>query len=397
MVSSASVVSLKNNSMTAPNGNNEVLILSPFFSPNIGGVETHLDDLVQELQDQSFKSYVLTYQPLMLTQKAPTTEKIGQVEIHRVEWFRKLFYKVEPYPLLDFLYLTPRLMISAIWFVFTHRSIRTIHAQGINAAFISLFLKYLFGLKLIISTHAVYEFQKEQSQTLFAKVTRFVFNKSDKIFSLLQHSKQELTKLGVSENKIEPYTYWIDLQKFIPADKSQAKQKLNWQESQTHILFIGRLIEKKGIKELLAAAALADSTYHFHIIGTGELDNYVQQHMSLNSTYHGRVPNSSLPQYLQATDIFIIPSTHEEGAGRVIMEALACGTPVIGANRGGIPEILSATVGELIAVSPENIVKALQEVRTKIINKQFTPETCRQYAIKHFSSANALPIIQSYL
>ncbi|GIW59912.1 MAG: hypothetical protein KatS3mg087_0978 [Patescibacteria group bacterium] len=383
--------------MTAVSGNNEVLILTPFFSPNIGGVETHLDDLVQELKDQPFRSYVLTYQPLMLTQKAPRIEKIGQVEIHRIEWFRQLFYKVEPYPLLDFLYLAPRLLLAALWFMLTHRSVRTVHAQGINAACIGLVLKWLFRTRLVISTHAVYEFHKDQSQSLFAKVTRFVFNKSDKIFSLLQHSKQELTKLGVSENKIEPYTYWIDLQKFTPADKNQAKQKLKWAESRTHVLFIGRLIEKKGIKELLTAAALADSVYQFHIIGTGELDNYVQQHLNANSTYHGRIANSALPQYLQAADIFIIPSTHEEGAGRVIMEALACGTPVIGANRGGIPEILDTSVGELIAVSPENIVKALQEVRSKITNQQITSPLCRQYALEHFSSANAQPILQSYL
>jgi hypothetical protein len=91
---------------------NDVLILTPFFSPNIGGVETHLDDLVDILKDKNFKSYVLTYQPLMMDIKAPSVETKGNTEIHRIEWFRKLFYLVEPYPALDFLYLTPRLFIA---------------------------------------------------------------------------------------------------------------------------------------------------------------------------------------------------------------------------------------------------------------------------------------------
>lgn len=377
---------------------NAVLILSPFFSPNTGGVETHLDDLVDVLKDKEFQSYVLTYQPLMRNINAPTNETKGNVEIHRIAWFRNLFYKLEPYPILDFLYLTPRLMLSAIWFLFTHRNIKTVHTQGINAAFIGLFLKYLFGIKLIISTHAVYEFHKAQSESLFAKVTRFVFNNSDKIFALLEHSKQELTKLGVDESKIEPYTYWIDLEKFTTADKTLAKQKLNWDQSKLHLLFIGRLIEKKGVKELIAASKISHSSLEIiHLIGSGDLDTYVQQNQSHNLIYHGRLENSELPQYLQAADLFIIPSTHEEGAGRVIMEALACGTPVIGSNRGGIPEILTQDVGELIDVSPENIVQAIQHMHQRIADEKDLSQRCRSYAQTHFSVQNAQPIVNSYL
>lgn len=380
---------------------NDVLILTPFFSPNIGGVETHLDDLVDVLKGKPFKSYVLTYQPLMSDIKASSKETIGNVEIHRIEWFRKLFYKLEPYPILDFLYLTPRLMLGALFFMLTHRNIKTVHAQGINAAFIGLFLKYLFGIKLIISTHAVYEFHKEQSESLFAKVTRFVFNKSDKIFSLLEHSKQELIKLGVDESKIEPYTYWIDLNKFTPADKTTAKQNLNWDSTKTHILFIGRLIEKKGVKELIEASKHIGTKHYtlgtyFHIIGSGDLDAYVKTNQSENLIYHGKINNADLPQYLQAADIFIIPSTHEEGAGRVIMESLACGTPVIGAKRGGIPEILSADVGELIDVSPENIVKGIMNLNNKTKTNKNMLLNCRKYAENSFSDDNAYSIIYSY-
>lgn len=362
----------------------DILILTPFFSPNIGGVETHLDDLVEELKDESFKTYILTYQPLMLKVTAPKKETRGNVEIHRIEWLRSIFYKVEPYPILDFLYLTPRLLWVTFFFLLTHSSVKVIHAQGINAAFIAVLLKPIFTLRVIISTHAVYEFQGE---SLFAKVTRWTFNKADKILSLLNHSKTELVKLGIDEKKIEPYTYWVNQEIFTPKNKNQEKQKLSWDLNQFHVLFVGRIFEKKGINELLEASELLtnDKQITIHIVGTGPLEEKVTQSSKNNKNidFIGKVKNADLPQYFQAADLFIIPSTHEEGAGRVIMEALSCGTPVIGSNRGGIPEILDLTVGELINITPQNIIDSIHSIQYKIATNQITLDMCREYAVNN--------------
>ncbi len=375
----------------------DVLILTPFFSPNIGGVETHLDDLVNVLDKQSFRSYVLTYQPLMLKITAPKIETKGNVEIHRIEWIRSLFYKVEPYPALDFLYLTPRLLWASFFFLLTHPNVKTVHAQGINAAFISVLLKPIFKVKVVISTHAVYEFQGE---SLFAKITRWTCNRADQILSLLNHSKTELVKLGVSAKKIQPYIYWVNQELFILKDKSAAKQSLHWDTNQFHVLFVGRIFEKKGINELLQAAELLKSNNQvtIHIAGTGPLEDKVKIAAQSNERldFIGKIVNTILPQYFQATDVFIIPSTHEEGAGRVIMEALSCGTPVIGSNRGGIPEILDRSVGELVDITPENIVQAIQSMQQRVTNNDQINKSCRAYAEEKFSEKNAEIIINSY-
>jgi glycosyltransferase involved in cell wall biosynthesis len=374
----------------------EVLILSPFFSPNVGGVETHLDDLVNVIKDKSFKSYVLTYQPLMTDLKAPKKEIKSNLEIHRVEWFRKLFYKFEPYPVLDFLYLTPRLFIATFFFLLRHPQVKVIHAQGINSAFIAVLLKFIFKIKVVVSTHAVYEFNGE---SLFAKVTRWTFNHADKILSLLEHSKNELVKLGVSENKIEPYTYWVDQKLFSVKEKHLAKKELNWEEQKFYVLFVARLLEKKGVLELLEAAKILEhNNIIFHIAGSGPLEEKVKEYSNKfnNIIFHGKLPNQQLPKYFQAADVFIIPSTHEEGAGRVIMEALSCGTPVIGSNRGGIPEILDQSVGELIDVTPQNIADSILKIHKRISDNQITSQSCRQYAEEKFSLKNADLIIKQY-
>ena len=95
-----------------------VLILTPFFSPNIGGVETHLDNLVSILDEKGYRVFVQTYSPIT-TENTPwkKSELIGNnIKINRYRWFGKnLFHKLENYPILDFLYLTPYLFLGLFY------------------------------------------------------------------------------------------------------------------------------------------------------------------------------------------------------------------------------------------------------------------------------------------
>src|SRR3990167_5897303 len=130
-----------------------VLILSPFFSPNIGGVETYLDDLCEYLIKQNYRIYVVTYQPLTTRCKGLKVEKKGELEIRRITWFgHNWFHKLEPYPLLEFLYLMPYLFIYTFFFLLmSHKKIDVIHAHGITVAFITKFLVKIFKKRAVMS------------------------------------------------------------------------------------------------------------------------------------------------------------------------------------------------------------------------------------------------------
>ena len=95
-----------------------VLILTPFYSPNIGGVETHLDDLVEALDKKNFRVYVQTYSPITTEGVSwkSREEKGKNISIRRYAWFGKsLFHKIEKYPLLDFLYIAPYLFFRVFF------------------------------------------------------------------------------------------------------------------------------------------------------------------------------------------------------------------------------------------------------------------------------------------
>ena len=85
-----------------------VLIISPFFSPNTGGVESHLDDLCSVLTEKGIRAYVTTYQPLTTRGRAASREERGTVSIMRLAWFgSNLFHRLERYPFFEFIYLFP--------------------------------------------------------------------------------------------------------------------------------------------------------------------------------------------------------------------------------------------------------------------------------------------------
>jgi len=364
---------------------NGVLILSPFFSPNLGGVESHLDDLVDQLNAHKIKSFVLTYSPL--TTKTPylPAEKKDYCQIIRFKWFGyQLFPKLEKYPYLDFLYLTPYLFLqSFLWLLLNKNKINIIHSQGFNAAFIGLILSKIFKKKHLCSTHAVYENIHGSSLRLTVKLLSYC----DKILCLSQKSLQQLIKWGISEKIISTYKYWINLDIFSP--KGTPKKFT--------ILFVGRLIAKKGIKIVLRSAARL-SQVDFIIVGNGPLEKYVQSFSKKykNVRYLGAIPNHNLPSIYRQASLFLIASQYPEGFGRVSMEAVASGIPVIGSNLGAIPEALDETVSILFKPTLNNFIKNIKLLSTNPKIYDQLQKNTRSYAKAHFSSTNFDIILNSY-
>ena len=204
-----------------------VLILSPFYHPNVGGVETHLQNLTYYLRKIAVSTYVVTYMPLSGRAPAKFYEKENCLEIWRAPWLKfDLFNKLEKFPLLEFLYLSPAFFILAFVFLcFKGRKIKTIHAHGLNAALVGLLLSRLFFKKIIVSIHAIYE---KPPDSFFSRLTSYVLKSVDAVLTLSGASKNELIRMGLSGDKIKVYTYWIEQEIFKVTDKKSAKEKLGW-------------------------------------------------------------------------------------------------------------------------------------------------------------------------
>ncbi|MGD9129885.1 MAG: glycosyltransferase family 4 protein [Candidatus Woesebacteria bacterium] len=345
-----------------------ILIISPFFSPNIGGVESHLDDLCKALVEKNYFVKVLTYQPLTTSLKAPSLEKKKNLTIRRLNWpGGNLFHQLDRLPaIFNFFYLTPGLFLFSLFFMLKNKKqISLIHSHGIVATLIAIILKKIFHKPVIVSTHTIYNFKKKN---FFAQIVKKIFQASDQIISLSDQSKQEIISVGVKPEKVARYCYWVDQKIFqanTAAEKIKIKTKLGLPQNFT-VLFVGRLIKIKGVELLLKIAheiegpqkknktqsqsefkklqaSAKKNKISFVFVGNGPLEKKLQAAAQKHKHifFFADLENKKLAPFYQAADVLVVPSLYQEGFGRVILEALACALPIIASDRAGIKEALS--------------------------------------------------------
>lgn len=363
-----------------------ILLISPYFSPAVGGVETHLTDLCRYLVSKKHEVFVRTYKAMGVRNRGETEEEGKFLNIHRIWWPDfNLIFKLEKYPLLKFLYLFTGLFFDCfIFMVKNSKKIDVIQSHGLIAAIIGVVLGKLFHKRVIINTHVGFRLNKG----FMTEIIKWTLLNSDKILVLTQGIKKSLIKLGITESKIDGYHYWVD-QRIFNRQKT-SKEKLGWKDKFV-VLFVGRLIEVKGVEKIFDLAKVLKDV-KFVIIGSGPLSEEIRKKSqeSRNIFFLGKVDNKDLPRYYSASDLLLIPSKiikqeYEEGIPRVMIEALSCGLPVISTRSGGILDIFLNEMGFLVGDDTVSMTKAIK----KIINYKKDPDKIRNCAERLFSSKNA--------
>lgn len=369
----------------------KILQLTAHFSPNIGGVETHLNDLVKALVKRNWIVIVLTYRPLTTRIKWKIYESGFGLSIIRIPWLPNLFYRLVSRPLFEFIYLVPGLfLVTPLILLLENPEI--IHAHGLVAGFVAVFWAKVFHKKAIISTHSIYSFPEK---SFYRNFVIWIFKNAHYCLGLSKQAVGEILSLGVDKNKVNNFTYWIDLENFTRV--KNAKSSLGW-DKKFVVLYVGRLVSEKGLEILLKAAKNWNKKINLKIVGTGPLEGLITKTALKqdNIEYLGSIMQNYLPLYYSGSDILIVPSISEEGFGRVILESLACGTPVIASNRGAISEAINKNVGELINISPESIKNSIEYFYNHNDKLANLSKKCRQFAERRYSEKNIKTIINAY-
>lgn len=377
-----------------------VLILCHCYAPNVGGVETHLSDLTRSLVARGVRADILTYQPLITKARGARLERQGCVTIRRLPWIGfGLFNKLEPYPALQFLYLFPPLALAAFFYMLSNaRRVSAVHVHGMVCSVIGRLLKAVFGCRLVVSVHAVYGWLYDLAGGgLLPRFLAWTLRGADKILCLADASRREILRLGLAEDQVGTFTYWIDQERFKPVNKAACRRQTRIPDRFT-VLFVGRLIPVKGAELLLdVARQLPDVQFAF--AGDGPLRERFEQAAKEmpNVIFLGKVNNEMLPPYYNSADLLCVPSQYEEGFGRILIEALSCGCPVVASNKGGIPEAVDSTVGVLLdPPSAENFRDAIAALHGDPARLETLRRNCRPYAERRFSERNAEVIVASY-
>lgn len=373
-----------------------ILILTPFFSPNIGGTENQLDDLVTFLDSQNYQVFVHTYSPLTTTTQWLKYESRGKnIKIWRYGWYgHDLFHRVEKYPIIDFLYLTPYLFLrTLLWLLINHKKINTIHAQGLNASLCGVIFKKLFHKKLVTSIHSVYEINP---RSLTAKLTGKILNLSDEILATSEKSLDELRSFNVCRPKMGVFIPWINLDIFKPTNKNDARKILNLEDKFT-VLFLSRLIRKKGARVLAKVARqLPDINFVFGGIGPDAEFLSKQQDKYKNIKFVGTIDHSQIPLYYSMADIYCFPTQYEEGFGKVLAESLACGTPIITSNKGAIPKVVDDSVAILADPTVAKLKSAILKLYKNPAELSRLRQNTTKFALRKYGPDNGFIISNCY-
>jgi glycosyltransferase involved in cell wall biosynthesis len=155
----------------------------------------------------------------------------------------------------------------------------------------------------------------------------------------------------------------IDLTHFTPGVADQLKRQLGWIDK-TVIGFVGKLKTGKGVLDLLDAFAQQPENTVLLLVGDGHLRDEIlarahEQGIEQRIHLTGAVQHQHTPDYYRLMDVCVLPSRTEtrwkESFGRTLVEAMACGIPVIGSSSGAIPE----TISNAGAIFPEGDIGQL--------------------------------------
>jgi glycosyltransferase involved in cell wall biosynthesis len=128
--------------------------------------------------------------------------------------------------------------------------------------------------------------------------------------------------------------------------------------------YAGRLVEEKGLTLLVEASAKLQGDFRLVFIGTGAMQESLQAQaerlgLAKQLEFVPNVPNLQMSAYLSALDVLVLPSltrpNWKEQFGRILIEAMACGVPVVGSSSGEIPQV----IGEAGLIFPEGQTEAL--------------------------------------
>lgn len=209
---------------------------------------------------------------------------------------------------------------------------------------------------------------RSQTNGLFPKILGI----QDKVFYNLLDGISPESNYLINELNLDKYTYKLlpEGARFIDTEKFRISKSM---EKRKNIIgFIGRLNYEKGILKFLNSIKLLNKyskNYDFLIIGEGPLKKNIIEKISeyemKNVKFLDWLPNDELPNHLNSLKLLVLPSNHGEGVPTIILEAMACGTPVLSTKLSGIHDlVIDSKTGFLMSNNnpkciTKNIIRAI--------------------------------------
>lgn len=317
------------------------------YPPQLGGVATYTKQLEDKLVENGHTVYILTYK-----QNAKLSSNVFMASSINIPLIRGISFIISSYFMLKK--------------IVKKYDIDIIHANYIIPPGLVCVLNKS-DAKKVITIHGS-DINILPNNKILRPLIKYVLNKSDYLYFVSEKLKDKAILLNGNKidekSKITPNT--VNVNKFKPLN---GKRKLLKDYSQPIVVFIGNLVEQKGLKYLLEAKKLSTVDYTLLIYGDGpekeSLSYYIKSN-NLKDTYlmgKTQIPEQIIPE----SDIMVLPSI-SEGASIIALESMSCGKPLISTDTGNISTIIKNDEQGMIIppANPELLKEAIEEL---VINK----------------------------
>ena len=310
------------------------------FPPHFGGVGVHIHTLSKELVRQGHEVYVITY-PHKEIKDIDGIHVIGTKGLN-IPGVRGLMFKINAK--------------RALKELIEKEDIDIIHGHYLfPAGAAAVEVGNELGIKTYVTAHGSDMFELYKKQPYMRAPIKKVLKNADGIFAVSNALRHEIIATGVTgiANKTKLSWNSVDIEKFSNKENDSFKREYKLSDKPI-VLFVGNLIKRKNEESLLEAKKIANSDYYLVIVGDGPLFKKLKK-----KAEEENIPDviftgsrNDVENIIPSCDVLVLPS-FSESFGLVLIEALACGKPVIGSNVGGITEIITKDVGML--VNPNNV------------------------------------------
>ncbi|MCU0595568.1 MAG: glycosyltransferase family 4 protein [Desulfobacterota bacterium] len=230
------------------------------------------------------------------------------------------------------------------------------------------------------------------------KMEKRVLSKALKIFVLSRYSAEQISAIHhLPQEKVVMIPAGIELDRFRVREsgKNPVRKELDIGLHKTIFFTVRNLVPRMGIENLIEAFKQSNVLREKALLligGEGFLKESLQAMvhgygLEGSVRFLGRVSEEDLPRYYQAADFFVLPTRELEGFGLVILEAMACGTPVLGTPIGAIPETVGLFDRDLLfaGTRSKDMKTKIEDVINQPAKYRFDPQACRKFVEERYS------------
>lgn len=352
----------------------KIAIFTDTFTPQVNGVAKTLDRFTQYLQKQNIAYSVF----------APhhTTEDHFVTNVNKMKSIPlKLLY-----PECRLAFPNPRFIKKEL-FQFQPDLIHV--ATPFNMGLCGMYYAKKLNIPLVGSYHTDFDaylqyYKIEFFSKMLWNYLKWFHSALQKTFVPSLETMQQLQKKGFQDLYL--WGRGVDCNLFHPHYDQDAFRKKYSITSPYILSYVGRLAPEKDIETLLTlmkqTTKKRKNDIHWLIVGDGPLAGEIKETMTENITFTGYLQGDELAEAYACSNIMVFPSPTET-FGNVVLESLACGTPVIGANAGGVKNIITNGATGLLC-EPKQTDSFLSCIYTLLdhpIKREYMGQQGRNYAL----------------